>query len=253
MRHAIALALFLCASSAFAEVDGTLSLSPAVVMLRGDYGQSTTQTLTLTNGTSRLFSFDLVAQDVVIRDGVRTFAAAGSIAGSIAATAVFSQAHVDVPPHETVSVTMTATLPVGTAQRAIVAMFKGTNKVMNNHVPMMASLGSLLTFATTDQVEMTAKAMAIRPQSASANLAVTQTCTNSGREPLVAKGVMAILDANGALVGKSTLAPHRLLPGESAELGGEYAGDLDPGHYRIFLTYDYEGRSLAGSADVEIR
>ena len=51
----------LIAFGAFAAEDGTLSLSPAVVMLSGSYGQSTTQTLTLLNGTSRPFSFDLVA------------------------------------------------------------------------------------------------------------------------------------------------------------------------------------------------
>jgi hypothetical protein len=118
---------------------------------------------------------------------------------------------------------------------------------------MLASLGSLLTFATSDNVELSARPIAVRPQSATASLAATQTCTNSGHEPLVAKGVMAILDAQGALVGKSALQPHRLLPGESAELGGEYAGELDPGRYRVFITYDYEGKSLAGSADVEIR
>jgi hypothetical protein len=31
---------------------GEVSVSPAVVMLRGEVGQSTTQTLTFTNGTS---------------------------------------------------------------------------------------------------------------------------------------------------------------------------------------------------------
>jgi hypothetical protein len=254
MRQTLILIAFLLLSfTAFAAEDGTLSLSPAVVMLRGEHGQSTIQTLTLTNGTSRPFSFDLVAQDAVVRDGKRSFVEAGSIAGSIAATAVFSQKHVDVPPHETVAVTMTVTLPAGTEQRAMVAMFRGTNKIMNGHVPMLASLGSLLTFSTSDDVELSAQPIAVRPQSATASLAATQTCTNSGHEPLVAKGVMAILDAQGALVGKSALQPHRLLPGESAELGGEYAGDLDPGRYRVFITYDYEGKSLAGSADVEIR
>lgn len=251
MRKLMFLLLFSCA--AFARVDGTLSLSPAVVMLRGEHGQSTTQMLTLLNGTSRAFSFDLAAEDVVIRNGKRVFADAGSIPGSIAATAVFSQKHVDVQPGQTANVTITVTLPPATPQRAIVAMFRGTNTVMSGNVPMSASLGTLLTFSVTDKLELTASPLDVHPQSATANLGFVQACTNSGREPFVAKGVMAVLDGRGTLVGKAELQPHRFLPGESAQLGGEYPGELAAGKYRVFVTYDYDGKTLNRSADVEIR
>ena len=244
--------LLLLAVNAFAGEDGTLSLSPAVVMLRGDHGQSTTQTLTLTNGTSRAFSFDLVAQDVITKDGKRTFVDAGSMAGSIAATAVFSQTHVDVPPGQTVAVNITVTLPPNTQQRALVALFRGTNQVMSGNVPMTASLGSLLTFSVSDSVELDAQPLSVRPQSATANLGITHACRNAGREPLVAKGVMAVIDARGSLVGKSPLAPKRLLPGEAADLGGEYGGELDPGKYRVFVTYEFEGKTLTREAEVTI-
>lgn len=250
----ITLLLFLLASLvASAAEDGTLSLSPAVVMLRGDFGQSASQTLTFVNGTSRAFSFDLVAQDVVVRDGKRTFVDAGIVPGSIAATAVFSRKHVDVPPGATAAVQMTVTLPAATQQRAVVAMFRGTNKVLSGNVPISASLGTLLTFTVSDDVQLAAAPVALRPQTAATNLGFTQSCTNAGREPLVAKGVMAVLDAKGALVGKATLTPHRLIPGESATLGAEYAGELDPGRYRVFVTYEYEGRTASHSAEVEVR
>jgi hypothetical protein len=253
MRTLILVLATLFPLAAFAAEDGTLSLSPAVVMLRGSHGQSTTQVLTLLNGTSRPFSFDLVAQDVVIRDGQRVFVDAGSIAGSIAATAVFSQKHVEVAPGATAAVSVTVTLPPATTQRAIVAMFRGTNTVMSGNVPMSASLATLLTFSVTDDLALTASPLSVRPQSASSNLGFKHSCTNSGGEPVVAKGVMAVLDARGALVGKSALRPHRFLPGESAELGGEYPGELEAGRYRVVVTYDYEGRTLNSSADVEIR
>jgi hypothetical protein len=252
MRTALVSLILALAFSAFAD-DGALSLSPAVVMLQGDHGQSTTQTLTLTNNTSRAFSFDLVAQDVVTTNGKRSFVEAGSIPGSIAATAVFSQKHVDVAPGQTVAATVTVTLPPDTAQRAVVALFRGTNKIMSGNVPMIASLGSLLTFSVTDSVEMAAAPLTVRPQSATENLGVTQTCRNAGAEPFVANGVMAVVNAQGALVGKSTLQPHRLLPGETANLGTQFAGELDPGKYRVFVTYDYEGHTLTQSAEVEIR
>jgi hypothetical protein len=124
---------------------------------------------------------------------------------------------------------------------------------MSGNVPMIASLGALLTFTVSDGVAMSAEPLVLRPQSATANLGASHTCTNSGSEPLVAKGVMAIVDAGGALVGRSTLQPYRLMPGESAKLGAEYAGELDPGKYRVLVTYDFEGQTLTRTADLEIR
>ena len=253
MRKTLIAILILAACSAFAGEDGTLSLSPAAVMLRGDFGQSTTQTLTVVNGTSRAFSFELVAQDVVVRDGKRVFVDAGTLPGSIAATAVFSRRRVEIAPHTTASVDVTVTLPPGTPQRAVVALFRGTNRVMSGNVPMTASLGTLLTFTASDDAQLAAAPLQVRAQTASTNLGFTQKCTNTGREPLVAKGVLAVLDGKGALVGKSALETRRLIPGESASLGGEYAGELAPGRYRLFVTYEFEGRSTSQSAEVEVR
>jgi hypothetical protein len=239
--------------AAYPAEDGTLSLSPAVIMLRGDFGQSTTQTLTLHNSTSRAFSFDLIAQDVAVRDGKRAFVDAGSIAGSIAGTAVFSQKHVEIAAGDTKSVTLTVTLPPETRQRAVVALFRGTNTVLSGRVPMTASLGTLLTFSVSDAVELTATPLAVRTQSAAANLGVTGRCTNTGREPFVARGMLAVLDGRGTLVGKSELRPQRLMPGESMNIDGEYGGELDPGRYRVFVTYDYDGHSLSRSAEVDVQ
>jgi hypothetical protein len=253
ITRTLALALFVLAAVAGqAKEDGTLSLSPAVVMLRGDHGQSTRQTFTLTNGTSRPFSFDLVASDVVVRDGKRVMVLAGSMAGSIAGTAVFSQSHVDVPAGQSAAVNVTLTLAPGAEHRAVVVTFRGTNKVMSGNIPMTASLGSLMTFSLSDKRELSAGELAVRPQSATANLSVAQTCRNSGSEPFVAKGVMAIVDAQGALVGRESLEPRRLLPGEQTELGGEYPGELASGRYRVVVTYDYEGGTLTKSAEVVI-
>lgn len=247
------LSLAAAAPSSKAADDGALSLAPAAVSLRGELGQSTVQTLTLTNGTSRTFSFDLVAKDVVVENGVRTFADAGRLPGSIAATAVFSTPRVEVPPGGSVSVNARFTLPRDTQIRAVVALFRGTNQVMSGHVPMTASLGTLLAFTVSDQVEMSATDLSVRSQTRGENLAISHACTNAGSEPLTANGMLVVLDANGELVGKTAIPSRRLLPGEISPFGAEYPGELEPGRYRLLMTYDYEGRSLHRSAVVEIR
>src|SRR5436305_1872974 len=124
MRRILALLILTVASAAHANAldrNGALSVTPAVIMLRGEPGQSTTQRMLLTNGTSRPFSFELVAQDVVVRSGKRLLVPAGEAPGSIAATAVFSKRSVTVKPGQTAAVDVTVTITTRTTVRAITA------------------------------------------------------------------------------------------------------------------------------------
>jgi hypothetical protein len=253
-RCALAIAL-LCALPAalHAGTTGTISVTPAVVMLRGAAGQSTTQTLTVTNGSSQPFSFEMIANDVVVEHGQRRFSPAGNVAGSIAATAAFSQKTVTLAPGDAKQVDVTVTIPANPAARAIVALFHGTNKFENQGVTMTASVGTLLTFTLSDNVAMDAEPLAVTSPSASANLTIAQQCTNSGREPVVAKGVLAIVNASGTLVGKTVLPSKRLLPGEQTAVRAEYGGDLAPGHYRALVTYDVESKVVSSSAEFDVR
>ena len=247
-------AMLLLSGIAHADThSGALTLSPAVVTLRGIYGQSTTQRVSMTNGTSQLFVCDIVVQDVIVRDGKRLFVSAGQSAGSIAATAVISPRSLSIRPGQTASVTVTVTIPQETSGRAVVVLLRGKNQMMLKGVPMVASLGSLMTFALSNDVSMATTAMRVTPPTATAMASVAQTCTNSGREPFVARGVVAILDSRGALVGKSVIEPKRLLPRETMELRSDYAGDLAPGRYRVMLTLGYEGQSLVRSAEMDVR
>jgi hypothetical protein len=236
-----------------AATTGTISVTPAVVMLRGAAGQSTTQTLTVTNGSSQPFSFEMIANDVVIENGQRRFSPAGSIPGSIAATAVFSQKLVTLAPGDARQVDVTVTIPANPAARAIVALFHGTNKFQDRGVTMTASVGTLLTFTLSDDVAMETQPLAITAPTASANLTIAQRCRNSGHEPVVAKGMLAIVTASGSLAGKTALPARRLLPGEQTDIRAEYGGDLAPGHYRALVTYDVESKVVSTSAEFDVR
>jgi hypothetical protein len=255
MRRSIAVAVLFLLSTAtlYAATEGTLSVAPAVVMLHGTKGQSTKQRLQLLNNTSRDFAFDMVAQDVVVRDGKRLFVPAGEIAGSIAATAVFSQKSVVVHPGETAAVDVTVTLPPAAAHRGVVALFKGTTRVMNGTVPMTASIGTLMTFTLSDDVAFDAAPLQVVPPTSTKNLSIRETVSNSGPEPLLARGAAAILDRQGALVGRIALEPRRLFPSEQAVVTGEYAGELPAGRYRVLLTFDLGGQSVTREADLEVR
>src|ERR1051326_1610209 len=94
----------------------SIALTPAVIMVRGRPGQSTTQTLTIINHTGDEVRFKLATEDVVVKDGKRLFSAAGLIADGIAASAVASPASVIVKAGEEASVQVTLTLPPQSGQ-----------------------------------------------------------------------------------------------------------------------------------------
>jgi hypothetical protein len=233
----------------------SLSLSPAVVLARGAFGQSLSQTLTITNDTTSEFAFEMAAQDVVIKDGKRIFVPAGETARSIAATAVFSQKSVVVKPFTSASVDVRFTIPEETNIRAVVALFRGTNRISSasGAVGMTASLGTLITFNLTPNVNVKPEPIQVVPATEAANLAVSEWMTNSGTEPILPEGVAAVLNSKGALVGKTTFPVQRLLPGERLEFKAEYPDQLEPGTYKVLCSFQFEGKTLTTDGSFVVR
>jgi hypothetical protein len=163
-------------------------------MAKGSFGQGLTQTLTLSNQTARDFAFELVAEDVVLKDGKRLFVPAGETENSIAASAVFSQKVVLVKQFSSASVDVRLTLPAKTSLRAVVAMFRGTDKLPTSSgaVGMTASLGALLTFNLTENVKLQPEAVRIIPASDTANMTISQWIANVGTEPALPEGAAAV-------------------------------------------------------------
>src|ERR1051326_2477063 len=175
----------------------SISLSPAVVMARGSFGQGLTQTLTFTNQTSRDLTFELAAEDVIIRNGKRVFVPAGETPESIAATAVFSQKAVLVKAYSSAAVDVRLTLPARTSIRAVVAIFRGTDVLSgsNGAVGMTASLSALITFNLTDNLRLQPEAVRVTPASDTANTTISQWIANAGTEPALPEGTAAGLNS----------------------------------------------------------
>ena len=223
-------------------------------MAKGSFSQTLSQTLTLTNQTARDFAFEMVAEDVVVKDGKRIFVAAGETPNSIAASAVFSQKTVLVKPFSSAVVDVRLTLPAETNIRAVVAMFRGTDKLPTSSgaVGMTASLGALITFNLTDDVKLKPEPVRVIPASETANMKIAQWISNIGTEPVLPEGAAAVLNSNGSLVGKATFDPLRLLPGERLEFSAEYPGELPAGNYRALCSFQFEGKTLTNEAPFEI-
>jgi hypothetical protein len=94
-----------------------------------------------------------------------------------------------------------------------------------------------------------ASPITVTPQGNASNTTFEQWLTNTGTEPLMPEGAAAVLTAAGTLVGKTTIPSQRLLPGERLSFKTSYPTQLDPGHYRALLSFQYEGKNLTSSED----
>jgi hypothetical protein len=231
----------------------SISLSPAIIMVRCKPGQSATQTLTIVNHTGNEVHFRLVTEDVVVRDGKRSFLPAGQIADGIAASAVASPAAVVLKPGEEASVQVTYTLPPGTAQRAVVTFFRGgLVEAGKGSVGLGASLGTLITFSTSNDYKLEAGEVHASLQTPAANVILSEELRNSGAEPVVPKGVIVILNDSGKRVSKAPFSPQRLLPGERLIFAASNPAQLLPGRYRTLSSFEFEGKILTNAGEFTI-
>jgi hypothetical protein len=240
-------------ASAVSAARSSVSLSPAVAMVKCKLGESYSQTLTVTNQTGQELVFEMVAEDVVVRDGKRMFVPAGETPEGIAATAVFTQKEVVVKPGQSSSVGVTFTVPPETPLRAAVAAFRGSTKISNGGaIKMTASLGTLFSFTVSENSRVETAALAVTAQSATANLGISQILTNTGSEPVVVDGVAAVLDQAGAMVGKAAFEPERLLPGERVPFRTDYPAELKTGRYRVLASFQYGENVITSSSDFTV-
>jgi hypothetical protein len=231
----------------------SISLSPAVAAVKCNLGQSNSQILTITNHTPLELVFEMIAEDVVVRDGNRVFVQAGETLMGIAATAVFTPKEVVVRPEQSSSVKVTFTIPSDTPLRAVVAVFRGSPKLRGlNKVQMTGSLGTLFTFTVSPNLKIETAPLTLTAQSATSNLEISQFLTNTGSEPLVPDGIAAVLDQAGAVLGKAVFEPQRLLPGERLPFQTQYAKELQAGKYRVLASFQYEDKVTTSSIDFTV-
>ncbi|HKF23673.1 MAG TPA: hypothetical protein VKE93_19010 [Candidatus Angelobacter sp.] len=256
-------------ANAKSNIPPSISLSPAVIMAKGNFSQQLTQTLTLSNNTGLDLAFELVAEDVIVKDGKRIFVPAGETPNSIAATAVFTPKTVEVKGMAAPAITKGAilikayssgsadvrlTIPAETNIRAVALVFRGTDKLPTSTtgVGMTASLATLVTFNLSDNVKLAPESVRVTPASDTANMTIAQWIANTGTEPALPEGTAAVLSGSGSLVGKATFSPQRLLPGERLEFTAEYPDQLRPGDYRALCSFQFEGKTLTSDSSFKV-
>jgi len=231
----------------------SIALSPAIIMVRCKPGQSTTQTLTIINHTADEVRFTVATEDVVVREGKRSFSPAGQIANGIASRSVASPDSVVVKAGEEASVKVTFTLPRSTEQRAVVTFFRAVvAHAEKGAIGLGASMGTLITFNMSSDYKVEARPVEASLQTPAANVILSEELRNTGSEPVVPKGVIVILNASGKRMAKALFTSQRLLPGERLIFAATNPAQLGPGRYRTLSSFGFEGKVLTSAGEFTI-
>jgi hypothetical protein len=232
----------------------SITITPAVVMVKAKSGQTFSQELTLFNNTIYDLHFHMVAEDVIVRDGKRIFVPAGELEGSIARNAVFSDTDIVVLPNSSSSTRVTVTVPPTPSPRAIACIFMGKTAVAaRNSLAMTASLGALVTFTLSNDYHLQNQPLQVSVDEDAKVISFHQQVKNTGSEPVVPKGVIAVTNERGGLVARVPVTGTRLLPGESSEFTAEHPGLPKTGKYKAMLLMQHESALFSNAAEFTIK
>jgi hypothetical protein len=231
-----------------------ITLSPAVIMVKAKPGQTISQELTLSNNSGDELHFHMEAEDVVVRDGKRAFLPAGELEHSIARYASFSNSDPRVLPHSTVTTRVTLTLPPSPEPRAIACIFMGkTTMGTSQAVAMTASLGTLFTFTLAEDFRIEKQPLEVSVDPDARIITFHERLKNTGSDPIVPQGVIAVTNASGALIARMPVTSQRLLPGESLEFTAEHPGLPKIGNYKALFLVEHQSTFVSNAAEFTVK
>jgi hypothetical protein len=231
-----------------------LTVNPAVIMVKAKPGQTFSQDISLWNNTIQDMSFYMEAQDVVVRDDKRVFLPTGEAQGSIARYAVFATEDVTAHPGQAVTTRVTVTVPSTPGPRAIACVFMGRTPVgTRTSVAMMASLGALMTFTVNNDYHIQNQPLQVQVDTDAKTITFRQPVTNTGSDPVVPQGVIAITNDHGVLVARLPVAGRRRRPSETSEFTAEHAGLPKPGKHKGTLLMQHESALFTNAAEFTIQ
>ena len=84
----------------------------------------------------------------------------------------------------------------------------------------------------------------ITPPSATSPLEARMELQNRSTAHVHVRGLFAILDNSGRLVGRGRVEDKKYLPGQRNPMTASWIGELKPGHYTAVMTLSYDRAGL---------
>jgi hypothetical protein len=233
----------------------SVAITPASIDAKVRPGASYTQSFGVVNGTGERLKVRMSAEDVWIDEqNKRLDGRAGTLPRSASLWMQFTPGELIVEPFSTgtvkavISVPRDAagsfyTVPVFEVAPAARTVFQN---VSTDATTAKAAIGlrfrAIVALTTETGTEYNVEIMKgeVTPPSATSELNLQLDLRNRGNAHAKVRGVFALLDTNGNLVGRGSIDERKLLPGQRKTLTAAWSGELKPGGYTAVVTLGHD-------------
>ena len=251
----VACAVMPCFFTGAQAQQDSMSVTPVSIEVKVKRGTSYTQRFTLTNNTGTRLRFRCSVLDVWYDErNNRITGNPGTLPRSASLWVQFIPGEVLVEPRTSIPVKAIITVPqTATGGYYTMPVFETVPVAASTHISptLQGSTASasfsvrfrgLMMITTLDASEYNVEILGGRivPPSSSAEFLIELDLLNRSTAHVRVRGVFAILNASGNLVGRGTIQPKRYLPGQRNTLRTEWAGELPAGKYTSVITLSYE-------------
>ncbi|MBC7796639.1 MAG: hypothetical protein H7Z37_07190 [Pyrinomonadaceae bacterium] len=237
----------------------SLGVAPAIVIANVKPGKTFTQEFTLANGSDGYVRFRCSLGDYWFdKDNAPVLASAGTLERSASPWIQFTPSEVLIAPQSSVVVKAVISIP----QNAVggyysMPFFEGEAAEPPNSVASKGEIravssialriGGLIMLSTEKDSDYNIEIVngKATPPTDSTELELTLDVINRGNVHAYLKGLFAILDDKGQLVGQGKIEDRMAMPSQSRTLKGIWSGDLPPGDYTVLSTISFERAGLA--------
>lgn len=237
----------------------SVGITPAVIDARVRSGSSYTQDFTVTNNTGARLRFRLSAEDIWYDEqNNRLSGRSGTLPRSATLWTQFSPSEIIVEPRASVVIKTIVTIPQSASGSFYtVPVFEG----LPADKPAAAQTGTatatigvrfrgLMMLTTDEGSEYNVEVLngRITPPTASSELEINLVLRNRGTAHAKVRGAYAILNADGKLAGRGTIAEKTYLPTQRKDIESRWSGELLPGNYTCIATLSYNRVGLEASS-----
>ncbi len=240
-----------------------LNISPPSFTAKIAPGESTSGTITVSNGSDDRVGILVYAQDwVYAPDGSKTFHAAGTTPLSCAEEIRIFPKKFNLEPGDKMPVQYTITLPQDASGGYYAVIFfesvpLGEEEDAEGMMIRFAGRLGTIVYAETEGTvirKADVNSFSVTPPTSNSPLVMNFVIHNLGNVYIGAEGTLNIIDAEGNVYGKKNFGPVNTLPGDSREATVEWFGELEEGSYFAVMTLDAGGdMPVVKEAEIAVR
>ncbi|MBV9211496.1 MAG: hypothetical protein JOZ52_12735 [Acidobacteria bacterium] len=235
----------------------SLGLAPAFVDANVKRGTTYVQNFTIANQTTTRLRFRCSTADYWYDEqNGRLMGRPGTLPRSASTWMQFTPSEVVIEPNSSAVIKAVISVPQDAAGGYYtVPLFEGepfvnepkeTESQHTSNASFAVRLGGLLMLAVEATSEYNVEVMGgkVTPPSASSELEMELDIRNRSNAHARLRGIFAILDAGGKMVGRGRIEEKRYLPGQRETLKAPWSGELAPGSYVAVITFTYDRAGL---------